>query len=70
MSKAWASRKSAFEELQGIIQKFLPKTKNDVMNEHASQWPKYLLEPNPGAMEKVLDCFNTFIDKCDAAILC
>ena len=40
------------------------------MNEHASQWPKYLLEPNPGAMEKVLDCFNTFIDKCDAAILC
>ena len=39
------------------------------MNEHASKWAKYLAEPNPGAMEKVLDCFNTYIDKCHASIL-
>ena len=27
------------------------------------------MEPNPGAMEKVLECFNTFVDKCDPSLL-
>ena len=39
------------------------------MNEHSDKWPKYLLEPNPGAMEKVIECFSTYIDKCSPAIL-
>ena len=39
------------------------------MNEHAGKWPKYLVEPNPGAMEKVLECFQAYIDKCDPALL-
>lgn len=39
------------------------------MNEHASKWAKYLADPNPGALEKVLECFGIFIDKCDPALL-
>jgi hypothetical protein len=39
------------------------------MNEHAAKWKKYLEEPNPGAMEKVLDCFYAYIDKCAPALL-
>ena len=39
------------------------------MLEHASNWAKYLAEPNPGALEKVLDCFHEFINKCDPGIL-
>ena len=69
VSKAWVTRKTAFEELQGIISKFEPSTNNQVMNEHAAKWAKYLAEPNPGAMEKVLECFKTYIDKCDSSIL-
>ena len=69
ISKAWATRKKAFEDLQAIIGKFDPGTNNEIMNEHASKWPKYLVEPNPGAMEKVLECFQTYIDKCDKALL-
>lgn len=57
VSKAWAVRKTAFEELNVIINKFDKGSANEVMNEHASKWPKYLVEPNPGALEKVLDCF-------------
>ena len=69
VAKAWGTRKTAFEELQGIISKFEPGTDNPLMNEHAPKWAKYLLEPNPGAMEKVLDCFQTYIDKCNSQIL-
>ena len=69
VSKAWASRKSAFEELQGTIIKFLPKTNNELMHEHSDKWPKYLVDPNPGALEKVIECFQTYIDKCDPPIL-
>lgn len=69
VSKTWAVRKTAFEELNGTITKFDKATANDVMNEHSSKWPKYLLEPNPGALEKVLECFGTFIDRCDPGIL-
>ena len=69
VSKAWATRKAAFEELQGIISKFDSGTNNEVMNEHSKKWAKYLVEPNPGAMEKVLECFQTYIDKCDPALL-
>lgn len=69
VSKSWAVRKTAFEEMIVIIGKFEPGTNNEVMNEHSSKWPKYLLEPNPGALEKVLDCFQAYIDKCDPAIL-
>ena len=32
VSKAWATRKKAFEDLQGIISKFDRGTNNDVMN--------------------------------------
>ena len=39
------------------------------MNEHASKWAKYLAEPNPGALEKALDCFHVYIDKCDPGLL-
>ena len=39
------------------------------MNEHAAKWPTYLVEPNPGAMEKVLECFHVYIDKCDMHFL-
>ena len=39
------------------------------MNEHAAKWPTYLVEPNPGAMEKVLECFHVYIDKCDMHLL-
>ncbi len=69
VSKTWAVRKTAFEELTAIIVKFEPGTNNEVMNEHSSKWPNYLVEPNPGALEKVLECFNAYIDKCDPAIL-
>ena len=69
MSKTWGVRKTAFEELAVIINKFELGTSNEVMNQHASKWAKYLTEPNPGAMEKVLDCFHTFIDKGDSALL-
>ena len=69
VSKAWAVRNTAFEELVAIIGKFEPGTNNEVMNEHASKWAKYLAEPNPGALEKVLECFSVFIDKCDPSIL-
>ena len=69
VSKAWATRKTAFEELNGIIVKYEPSTNNQVMNEHAGKWSKYLAEPNPGALEKVLECFQTYIDKCDSSIL-
>ena len=69
LSKAWAVRKTAFEELAGIIQQFEPGTNNAIINEHAGKWAKYLVEPNPGAMEAVLACFHTFIDKCDPALL-
>ena len=69
MSKSWSVRKTAFEELMGIIKGYGYNTNNEVMNEHASKWAKYLAEPNPGAMEKVLECFHAFIDKCDPAIL-
>ena len=69
LSKAWLVRKTAFEELSSIMGKFDLGTSNEVMNAHASKWAKYLTEPNPGAMEKVLECFHTFIDKGDAAML-
>ena len=69
VSKAWATRKTAFEELQSILNRFDPGTNNEVMNTHASKWATYLAEVNPGAMEKVLDCFHTYIDKCDKRIL-
>ena len=69
LSKAWAVRKTAFEELCAIINKFDVGTNNEIMNQHASKWAKYLAEPNPGALEKVLDCFQVYIDKCDPAIL-
>ena len=39
------------------------------MMEHASNWSKYLAEPNPGALEKVLDCFLEYIIKCEPGIL-
>ena len=55
--------------MQGIIKNFSPNTNNEIMNEHSSKWAKYLMEPNPGAMEKVLECFQTYIDKCDPALL-
>jgi len=42
VSKAWTTRKSAFEELYGIISKFEPGTNNQIMNDHASLWPKYV----------------------------
>ena len=62
-------RKTAFEELQATIGKFEAGTNNSLMNEHASKWAKYLAEPNPGALEKVLDCFQVYIDKCDPPLL-
>ena len=69
VSKAWMVRKTAFEELTATISKFGYNTSNSMMQTHASKWAKYLTEPNPGAMEKVLECFHTYIDKCDAATL-
>mmetsp|Transcript_15875 Transcript_15875/g.20013 ORF Transcript_15875/g.20013 Transcript_15875/m.20013 type:complete len:91 (+) Transcript_15875:230-502(+) len=39
------------------------------MNDHAVKWSKYLVEINPGALEKILDCFHEYIDKCDPALL-
>jgi len=69
VSKAWAVRKTAFEELIVIISKFDKGTSNQIMNEHAAKWKKYLEEPNPGAMEKVLECFHAYIDKCAPALL-
>ena len=39
------------------------------MNEHISKWPKYLVDPNPGALETVLACFQVYIDKCEPRIL-
>ena len=69
VSKAWAVRKTAFEELCATISKFEAGANNQVMNEHASKWVKYLAEPNPGALEKVLDCFHAYIDKCDGGLL-
>ena len=69
VSKAWMVRKAAFEELMGVIRGYGPNTDNGVMQTHAGKWPKYLMEPNPGAMEKVLECFHTYIDKCAPQIL-
>ena len=62
-------RKTAFEELQATIGRYERNTDDDVMRNHVDKWPKYLLEPNPGAMEKVLDCFHVYIDKCSPALL-
>ena len=62
-------RKTAFEELLATIGKFEAGTNNSLMNEHASKWAKYLAEPNPGALEKVLECFQVYIDKCDPPLL-
>ena len=39
------------------------------MMEHASNWAKYLAEPNPGALEKVLECFQEYIIKSEPGIL-
>ena len=39
------------------------------MNDNAGKWVKYLVEPNPGAMEAVLSCFLIFIDKCEGSLL-
>ena len=39
------------------------------MNDNAGKWAKYLVEPNPGAMEAVLSCFLVYIDKCESALL-
>lgn len=69
VSKAWLVRKTAFEELGAIMGKFDLGTNNEIMNTHAPKWVKYLAEPNPGAMEKVLECFHIFIDKGDATVL-
>ena len=37
--------------------------------EHSSNWSKYLNEANPGAMEKVLECFLEYIIKTEPGIL-
>ena len=68
VSKAWAIRKDAFEELKNKFKNLSENTKGE-MNEHASNWGKYLLEANPGALEKVLECFLEFIIKTDPSIL-
>ena len=69
VSKAWATRKTAFEELEGVLKKFDTCTSNEIMERHAPKWAKYLVEINPGALEKVLDCFAVYIDKCAPALL-
>ena len=66
---SWQTRKAAFEELEGILKNYKTRTKNDVMNSHAPKWCKYLMDGNPASLEKVLDCFAVYIDKCDPAIL-
>lgn len=69
VSKAWAVRKEAQEELMGLVSKLPTNCSNELMTEHASKWAQYLNEPNPGAMEKVLDSFKMFIDKCEPDLL-
>ena len=57
ISKTWSIRKEAFEELMGQMKKLSENSSKGLMAEHASNWAKYLAEPNPGALEKVLECF-------------
>ena len=68
VSKAWAIRKDAFEELKNKF-KNLPENTKGQMMEHSSNWSKYLNEANPGAMEKVLECFLEYIIKTEPGIL-
>lgn len=69
VSKTWSVRKDAFEELRNQLKTLPENSGGDQMMEHASKWATYLMEPNPGALEKVLDCFLEFIKKCDPGLL-
>ena len=69
ISKTWSIRKDSFEELRNEFKKMSENSKSNLMMEHASNWAKYLMEPNPGALEKVLDCFNEFLIKCEPGLL-
>ena len=69
VSKTWSLRKDAFEELRNAFKSLPENSSNDQISEHASKWATYLMEPNPGALEKVLDCFQEFIRKCEPGLL-
>ena len=68
-SKTWSIRKEAFEELKNLFKKEKYECKNQLFIEHAASFSKYLDEAHPGALESALDCFVTFADRCQPALL-
>jgi hypothetical protein len=68
-SKTWSIRKEAFDELKVLFKKEKYECKAPLFVEHASQFSKYLDEAHPGALESALECFATFADHCQPALL-
>ena len=64
VSKTWSIRKEAFETLKGLLRKEKFECKNQLFQEHACMFAKYLEETHPGTLESVLECFQAFIDRC------
>ena len=68
VSKAWSVRKDAFEELRVKIADFPVDCANETIQMHADKWAApYLNEVNPGALEKILDCFQEYLKKASSS---
>ena len=42
---------------------------DDAFRDHCGNWKKYLVDANPGSLEKCLDALNAYIDKADPKLV-
>lgn len=69
ISKTWATRADAFKELKVLFEAAPEKQDSEVLTAHASKWPLYFSDANPGALEQALDAFQAFLDKIKPTVL-
>ena len=69
ISKNWSVRAGAYDELTKLCNDSEKNSKADFYRSHACEWPVYLKDSNPGALEKALVTLNAFLDKVHASII-
>lgn len=69
VSKNWSVRAEAYAELTTMCKGSNRNSKADFFKEHCCMWKEYLKDSNPGALEKALNCLESFLDKIHPSIL-
>ena len=69
VSKTWNTRADAYKELEALFKKEEHGSRSQLFKDYSSKMATFLADSNPGALEKAIELFTAFVDRCDPKIL-